>query len=158
MEPEDRGLTSQVGPVEVHWVRSVGYFGGIGLAVAFELIEPPLALFIAAVPFLKMLNRPRAPLPVRFVSQLVDGAAKPVGGDSEGTIRLTTPGLPSARGATRRVQHAAERAASSTRAASAAPSERPRRGASGRSAPSSRSASSSKRTPARATEPAAAHS
>ena len=107
MKAEDRGLASRIGPVEIHWVRSVGYFGGIGLAVAFELIDPPLALFIAAVPFLKMLNRPRAPLPVRFVSQLVDGAAKPVGGDSEGTIRLTTQGLPAPRSVARGVRRAA---------------------------------------------------
>lgn len=94
---EERGLSSRIGPVEVNWPESIGYFGGVGLAVATGLIEPPLGLFIAAMPFLKMLNRPRAPRPVRFVSQLIDGAAKPVGGDSPGSIRFTTPGLPSPR-------------------------------------------------------------
>lgn len=86
---QDRGLRSRIGPVEVDWPRSIGYYGGIGLAVAAGAIEPPLAVFIAAVPFLKMLNRPNAPLPARFVAQMLDGAAKPVGGDSEATVQLT---------------------------------------------------------------------
>jgi hypothetical protein len=92
--PEERGIVSHIGPVEIQWVRSLGYFGGIALAVAFEVIEPPLALFIAAVPFLKMLDRPRAPLPVRMLSQLVDGAAQPVGGEAQGTISLTSDDVP----------------------------------------------------------------
>ena len=94
---QDRGLTSRVGPLRIDWPRSIGYYGGIGLAVGFGLIEPPLAIFIAAVPFLKMLNRPKAPLPARFVAQMLDGASKPVGGDSEATVELETkhvPGLP----------------------------------------------------------------
>lgn len=59
----------------------------MGAAVALELVPIPIALFVAGVPFLKLLNRPTAPKAQRFVSQLVDGAAKPVGGDSEGTVR-----------------------------------------------------------------------
>jgi hypothetical protein len=94
--PEERGIVSHIGPVEIQWVRSLGYFGGIALAVAFEVIEPPGALFIVAVPFLKMLNRPRAPLPVRMLSQLVDGASQPVGGEAKGTISLA-PDDPSPR-------------------------------------------------------------
>lgn len=82
------GMTSRLGPVEIDWPRTIGYYGGIGLAVAFELIEPPLALFIAAIPVLKMLNRPGASRPTRFVGQLLDGAAKPVGGSSEATLQL----------------------------------------------------------------------
>jgi hypothetical protein len=85
---EDRGLVSRFGPLEVDWPRSVGYVGGIALAVACEIIEPPLALVIAAIPFIKMLNLPGASQPVRLVAQLVDGASKPLGGDSEHTIRL----------------------------------------------------------------------
>jgi hypothetical protein len=42
---------------------------------------------VAAVPFLKMLNRPNATTPETFLTHLVDGAAKPVGGDTEGTVR-----------------------------------------------------------------------
>lgn len=85
----DRGLTSRFGSIEVDWPEMVGYYGGIGLALAFELIEPPLALFIAAVPILKMLKSPKSPMPVRAVSHLLDGAARPVGGDAEGAIRVT---------------------------------------------------------------------
>lgn len=92
--PQDRGLTTQIGALQVDWPRTAGYYGGIALATAFDLIAPPLAIFIAAVPFLKMLNRPQAPLPVRFISQVFDGASKPVGGDSEATIELATPHVP----------------------------------------------------------------
>ena len=93
---QERGLTSHIGPVEVEWPLTVGYYGGIALAVAFELIEPPLALFVAAIPFLKMLNQPGASQPTRLVSQLLQGMAKPVGGDSPSSIRLTTPDVASA--------------------------------------------------------------
>ncbi|MGI8493094.1 MAG: hypothetical protein ACR2KC_06485 [Acidimicrobiales bacterium] len=76
--------------MELDWPRSVGYFGGIGLAVAAGLIDPPLGLFIAAVPFLKMLDLPGLPNLPRFVSQVFEGVAKPVGGDSQGTVRIVT--------------------------------------------------------------------
>lgn len=92
--PEDRGLVTEVGPLRIDWPRSIGYFGGVGLAVAAGLIEPPLGLFIAAVPFLKMLNRPDAPLPARFLAQVLDGVSKPVGGDTEATIELESPRAP----------------------------------------------------------------
>lgn len=87
-QEQERGMTSQIGPIEIDWPRTIGYYGGIGLATTFELIQPPLALFIAAIPLLKMLNYPGASAPVRFVGQLLDGAAKPVGGSSEATIQL----------------------------------------------------------------------
>ncbi len=83
-------LVSRVGPLELDWPRSIGYFGGIGLAVAAGIIDPPLGLFIAAVPFLKMLDLPRLPNLPRFVGQVFEGVAKPVGGDSQGTIRVVT--------------------------------------------------------------------
>lgn len=91
---EDRGLTSRIGPLQVDWPRSFGSFGGTAVAVAFGIIEPPLGLFIVAIPFLKMLNRPQAPLPVRFIGQLLDGASKPVGGDTDATVELRTPDVP----------------------------------------------------------------
>src|SRR5437660_1687998 len=91
---QKQGMISQIGPIEIDWPRTIGYYGGIGLATAFELIEPPLALFIAAIPLLKMLNHPRASRPTRFVGQLLDGAAKPVGGSSEATIQLTQNNKP----------------------------------------------------------------
>jgi hypothetical protein len=88
----DQGLVSTIGPVKIDWPRTIGYYGGIALAVALELIEPPLALFVAAVPLIKMLNHPKMPKQTRFVSHLLDGAAKPVGGDAQATLSLITPG------------------------------------------------------------------
>jgi hypothetical protein len=98
---EQRGLVSRVGPLEVDWPRTVGYFGGIGLAVAYDLIAPPLAIFVAAIPFLKLLKHPHQPMLVRVVADTLEGAAKPVGGDTEATVRVAAksasqPGAPSA--------------------------------------------------------------
>ena len=81
---------SQLGPVEVDWPRSLGFFGGIALAVGVGVIDPPLGLFIAAIPVIKMLDLPRLPPQFRFVAQVFEGVAKPVGGDSQGTVRLVT--------------------------------------------------------------------
>ena len=86
----ESSLVSCIGAVEIDWPRSLGYFGGIAAAVAVGLIEPPLGLFIAAVPFMKMLDLPQTRKPARFVGQVLEGVAKPVGGDSQGTIRLVT--------------------------------------------------------------------
>jgi len=83
-------LVSRIGPLEIDWPRSLGYFGGVALAVGLEVISPPVGLFIAAIPFLKMLNSSDAPAPSRFVGQVFEGAAQPVGGDAQGTIRLVT--------------------------------------------------------------------
>lgn len=94
MAEQDRGLVSHIGPVEIDWPRSIGYYGGIGLAVAAGMLEPPVAIFIAAVPFLKMLNHPKASRPTRFVAQVLDGAAKPVGGDAGATIQLRASANP----------------------------------------------------------------
>jgi hypothetical protein len=84
-------LVSRLGALEFDWPRSLGYFGGTWLAVAAGLIDPPLGLFIAAVPFLKMLDIPGLPGLPRVVGQVLEGVAKPVGGDSQGTVRLVTP-------------------------------------------------------------------
>ena len=94
--PEDRGLVSRIGPLEIDWPKSLGYYGGIGLAVAFELLEPPLAIFIAAVPVLKLLKNPGEPWPLRIAADVLEGAAKPVGGDAESTVRVAQ-GEPSGR-------------------------------------------------------------
>jgi hypothetical protein len=77
-----------VGTVEVDVPRSVGYFGGLAVAVAVGLIEPPLALFIAAVPVFKSLTNTALPKAVRVVGEVLEGAAKPVGSDAEGVIEL----------------------------------------------------------------------
>lgn len=84
--PQDRGLVSRIGPVEVDWPRSIGYFGGVTLATALGIIEPPIAIFIAAVPFFRAFIRPSAPRPVRFTGQVLAGAAIPVGGGGRAAI------------------------------------------------------------------------
>jgi hypothetical protein len=82
------GMSSTIGPIEIDWPRTLGYYGGIGLALAFGLVEPPLAIFIAAIPLFKMLNRPDAAKPTRFVGQMLEGAARPVGGSAKATIQM----------------------------------------------------------------------
>jgi hypothetical protein len=81
-------LEIQVGTVEVDVPRTVGYFGGLAVAVAVGMIEPPLALFIAAVPVFKSLTNTALPTAVRLVGEVLEGAAKPVGSDAEGVIEL----------------------------------------------------------------------
>lgn len=125
MPDEDRGLTSRIGPVEVDWPRSVGYYGGVTLAVGLGMIEWPVGLFIAGIPVVKLLNRSVLPRAVRFGVQAFEGMAKPVGGDSEGTIRLTkTP---------RRLQVASQRAVGQT--SRRRPARRPAAARPARSAP-----------------------
>ena len=81
-------LEVQVGTVEVDIPRSIGYYGGLVAAVGFGLVEPPLALFIAAVPVFKVLTNTAMPHAVRIVGEVLEGAAKPVGSDAEGVIEL----------------------------------------------------------------------
>ncbi|WP_433028426.1 hypothetical protein [Actinomycetospora sp. CA-053990] len=78
----------QVGPVLVDVPRSIGYFGGVGAAVVLGLVDPPLGTFIAAAPFLVMLTHRSLPAPVRFLGEALEGAAKPVGGDDDGYVKL----------------------------------------------------------------------
>jgi hypothetical protein len=73
----------------IDWPRSIGYYCAIAAAVAFEVISPPLGAFIALVPALKLLKRKNASRVERAVAALFEGAAKPVGGDSESTVRPT---------------------------------------------------------------------
>lgn len=92
-QPQNLGLVSQIGPVAIDWPRSLGYFGGVAAAVALGLIEPPVALFIAAVPLVQMFNRPGVPSPVRFAAQVYEGASTPVGGGVQATtIQMERPG------------------------------------------------------------------
>jgi hypothetical protein len=81
-------LEVKLGNVEVDVPRSVGYFGGLAAALSLGLIEPPLALFIAAVPAFKALTNTALPRAVRVVGEVLEGAAKPVGSDAEGVIQL----------------------------------------------------------------------
>lgn len=87
-QQQGQGMTSRVGLVEINWPQTIGYYGGIGVALAFELIEPPVAVFIAAIPIFKMLSHPRMPMPARVAGQVLEGAAQPVGGADEATIHL----------------------------------------------------------------------
>jgi len=52
---KDRTIHFDVGPVEIDIPRTLGYYGGISAAVAFGVLEPPVAVFIAALPVIKML-------------------------------------------------------------------------------------------------------
>jgi hypothetical protein len=78
----------RLGPVLIDVPRSLGYFGGVGGALALGMVDPPLAAFVAAVPFLVMLRHRSLPAPVRFVGEALEGAAKPVGGDDDGYVKL----------------------------------------------------------------------
>jgi hypothetical protein len=84
----DNVLEVDVGPVAVDVPRSVGYFGGLIVAVGAGMIEPPLAVFIAAVPVFNVLTNSALPPVVRFVGELLEGAAQPVGSDAEGVVQL----------------------------------------------------------------------
>lgn len=81
-------LAIEVGRVSVDVPRSAGYFGGLAAAVGLGLIEPPLAVFIAAVPVFKALTNSALPTPVRAIGETLEGAAKPVGSDAEGVVAL----------------------------------------------------------------------
>ena len=83
-------LHIELGPVQIDVPQAIGYYGGIGAGLALGILEPPLAGFIAAVPLIKILAA-RSSIPVRFVGELLEGAAKPIGGDAEGTVRLVDP-------------------------------------------------------------------
>jgi len=88
---KDRAIHFDVGPLEIDIPRTLGYYGGISAAVAFGVLEPPIAVFIAALPMIKMLGTRVAPPPLRFFAQVLQGAGKPVGSDGQGTIRLNDP-------------------------------------------------------------------
>jgi hypothetical protein len=84
----EAGMVIRTGRLEIDVPRALGYFGGIAAAVAVGMIEPPLAVFIAAVPFVKMLTAPGTPDPLRFLGLVTEGAAQPVGSSGQGTVRL----------------------------------------------------------------------
>ncbi|NMH97021.1 hypothetical protein [Pseudonocardia acidicola] len=84
----DSVLKVCIGPVSVDVPRSLGYYTGVWVAVTAGLVEPPLGVFIAAVPFIKLLTHHALPIVVRAVGQFLEGAAKPVGGDDEAVFTL----------------------------------------------------------------------
>ena len=78
----------EVGTVRVNVPRSVGYVGGLPVAVGVGVFEPPLALFIASVPVFKPWTNTGRARAVRVVGELYECAAKPVGSVAEGVIQL----------------------------------------------------------------------
>ena len=90
--PEDKQnegepFVSRIGPLHIDWPRSLGYFGGIAAAVAFDLIAPELALFVALIPIVKLFKRKDATKIEKAIAAVIEGAAKPLGGDAEATVR-----------------------------------------------------------------------
>ncbi|NIH80253.1 hypothetical protein [Amycolatopsis viridis] len=81
-------LVIEMGRVTIDVPRSVGFFGGLAAAVGLGLIEPPLAVFVAAVPAFKALTDTALPMAVRAVGEVLEGAAKPVGSDADGVVAL----------------------------------------------------------------------
>lgn len=87
-QQQEQGMTSRVGLIDIDWPKTIGYYGGIGVALALEVIDPPVAIFIAAIPLFKMLSHPKLPMPARIVGQILEGASQPVGGADEATVHL----------------------------------------------------------------------
>lgn len=88
---DDLKMIVSICKVEVDVPRSLGFYGGIAVAVTAGLVEPPLAVFVALVPLAKMVMNSDVPPALQWIGQVVDGASKPVGGDAPGTIRLADP-------------------------------------------------------------------
>jgi hypothetical protein len=86
-EDEDKKFCMRIGPLDVDVPRAVGFYAAIAAAVAFDLIAPPLALFVAVVPLLKLLKRRNASTVEQAVAAVLEGASKPVGGDAEAVVR-----------------------------------------------------------------------
>jgi hypothetical protein len=86
-QKEDQPFVIQLGPIVIDVPRTLGYYGGIAAAVALELIQPELALFVAAIPLVKLLKRKNATKPEIAVAGIFEGAMKPVGGDAESVVR-----------------------------------------------------------------------
>jgi hypothetical protein len=83
-----RVLELRLGSVTVDLPRTLGYYGGVAAAVGLGLAEPPLAVFIAAVPLMKLLTHRALPVPVRAVGEFLEGVSKPVGGDDDAVFGL----------------------------------------------------------------------
>jgi hypothetical protein len=86
---EENEFVSTVGPLKIDWPRTFGYYGAIVAAVSLDVIAPPLGVFIAAVPLLKLLKRKHSGRAERWIAAVFEGAGKPVGGDAEGVVRAT---------------------------------------------------------------------
>ena len=133
MDNQDAGLVGRLGPIEIDWPRTFGYYGGAAAAVAFGVVEPPLGAVIALAPFARMLDFPGARRARRLVGQILEGAVKPIGGEDEGTIRLTA-------GAQRKQSAAGSGRTSGRAGRGAAPKRTTARGGADRGARARRSA------------------
>jgi hypothetical protein len=78
----------RIGGVTVDVPRSVGYYGGVAAAVGLGIVEPPLGIFIAGIPVIKALTHRAAPPAIRLVGAILEGGAKPVGGDADAVVRI----------------------------------------------------------------------
>jgi len=85
------GVTFQGEKVQVNWPRAIGYFGILGLATALEVIEPPIALFIGALPFIKLVEQSPVPHPIEEGAGVLVGAGQATGTSPEGTFQVSKP-------------------------------------------------------------------
>jgi len=51
---ERKGITAHCGPVHIDLPRTVGYYGGVGAALALGLIDWLIAVFIAGIPLVQV--------------------------------------------------------------------------------------------------------
>jgi hypothetical protein len=86
-QDEDKPFVIRVGGIDIDYAKSLGFYGGIGMAVAFGIVAPELAAFVALVPLLKLFKRKNAGIAEKFGAAVLEGAAKPLGGDAEEVVR-----------------------------------------------------------------------
>lgn len=72
-----RGTGTETGEA----MRSVGFYGGIALAVALGVMDPPAAMVVSVSRLLKTIVQPHAPAD-SAMTQLLEGAATPFGFDA----------------------------------------------------------------------------
>lgn len=87
-QTEQRHLAAGLGPLEIDAPKAAGYYAGLAVALALGVVEPPLAVFIAAVPFFQLFTRPDASRTEWAVGEILQGAATPVGGSASPVIRI----------------------------------------------------------------------
>ena len=89
-------VVSRPAAVRVDWRRTAAYVGGVAAAVAFEIIEWPIAVLLVGFPLVRMLNRRRLPPVARLAIEAVEDVARPVVGEAMGATALirTLPPAP----------------------------------------------------------------
>jgi hypothetical protein len=81
-------MATRVRTVTLNVPRSLGYYGGVALAVMGGVIEPPLGVLIAATPLLKRLTHRALPVVVRFAAEALDVISRPMGSDHDAVSQL----------------------------------------------------------------------